>query len=966
MIRRFSLLMLLILLLSACRPAQPTPAAGGTIPQPGGTVLQPGGTIPQPAETLAPGAALPADPDVRIGTLENGLTYYVRANDEPTNRAELWLAVNAGSLEEDEDQLGLAHFLEHMLFNGTQNFPGTGVVDFLESVGMTFGPDVNAYTSFDETVYTIQVPTDNAETLAKGFQVLSDWAARATLDPAEIDAERGVVVEEWRLRDQTAAGRIQQQTLPFLLGDSRYADRLPIGDMEVIRSAPPQAVRRFYEQWYRPDLMAVIAVGDFDVDAVEGLIRDNFGPLQPPADPIPRPSYDLPTTDATQYLTVSDPEQSDTTFYFLRRRAAQPIQTVDDLRADMTADLFYIMLNERLDDIERRPDSPFLSASAGAGSLVRPVKLDIVVAQTPDGRVLDALDTITTEVERARRYGFSDAELGRAKAQLLNFYEQSYNERANTPSRTYADDYLSNFLEGEAIPSIGDLYADVQKLLPGITLDEVNAQVSELTAADNRLIYVTGPQKEATPLPSEEEMAATVEAALAADIQPLAQAEVAGELIDTPPAPAAIVFTQERADLGVTVIELANGVEVWMKPTDFKDDEVVFSGFSLGGSSLVSDEDFPEASLIATIVDQSGVGPYDASALAKLLAGKSLSAVPYIRELAEGIEGSAVPEDLETLFQLIHLYFTAPRADESVFEVVKQRQITELTNRAQDPNAALEDAFIEALYGDTIRRGPLPIEEVQNLDLARGFEIYQDRFGDANDFTFVFVGSFDVAELTTLAQTYLGTLPADGREESWRDVAPGLPQGVIEKDVYAGEGERSVVQMVFSGPFTPTVESKLQLDAMAGVLDILLREELREKRGGVYSSSAYAFTQELPEPGYFVVVAFATDPARVGELVDATFAQIHDLQQNGPSAANVTKVKAQALANLEVQLESNAFWLSRFKDYIIYGGEERLDFDAQKAAAQALTAEQIQAAAQELLRGDRYIKVVLFPASMQP
>ncbi len=344
MFPRLSLLLILVLLLSACQPIQPV--TGGTVP-----------AAPETALSVPEGSTLSVDPDVRIGTLDNGLTYYIRANDEPMNRAELWLAINAGSLMEDEDQLGLAHFLEHMLFNGTENFPGMGVVDFLESVGMAFGPDVNAYTSFDETVYTIQVPTDDPETMEKAFQVLSDWAARATLDPAEIEAERGVVVEEWRLRDQTAAGRIQQQTLPFLLGESRYAERLPIGEMDVIRSAPPETVRRFYEQWYRPDLMAVIAVGDFDVDSVEGLIQEHFAPLENPVEPTPRPSFDLPATDNTQFLTVSDPEQPSTTLYFLRRRPDTPVQTVEDLHADLVADLFYIMFNERLADITRLPAS---------------------------------------------------------------------------------------------------------------------------------------------------------------------------------------------------------------------------------------------------------------------------------------------------------------------------------------------------------------------------------------------------------------------------------------------------------------------------------------------------------------------------------------------------------------------------------------------------------------------------------
>jgi zinc protease len=948
-----TLLLVLILALTACQPIQPVEPAGVPAAEAGSAV---------PVDDTP----LPIDPDVRIGTLDNGLTYYIRANDEPMNRAELWLAINAGSVLEDEDQLGLAHFLEHMLFNGTENFPGMGVVDFLESIGMEFGPDVNAYTSFDETVYTIQVPTDDDATLESAFQVLEDWAAHATLDPAEVDAERGVIVEEWRLRDQTAAGRIQQETLPFLLGDSRYAARLPIGDMDVIRNAPTETLRRYYEEWYRPDLMSVIAVGDFDVDAVESLIQEHFGDLTGPEEAPARDGYDLPHNEETRYLTVSDPEETTTTVWFLRRRASNPVQTVADLRGDTVANLFYIMLNERLDDIERQPDAPFLTANSGRGGLVRPAAIDVVLARTQEDRVLDALDTIATEVERARRYGFTESELARAKSVLLNFYEQAYNERENTPSADYAGEYLDHFLEAQGIPSITSLFTSVQALLPQITLDEVNAEVEELAATDNRLIYVTGPEKAEAPLPSEADLAATVDAVLAREIEAPVEEEVATTLIETPPAPADVVTTEERPDLGATIVELANGVTVWMKPTDFKDDEVVFSGFSPGGSSLVSDADFTEASLIDTIVNESGAGPFTASELTRLLAGKTVNATPYIRELSEGLEGSAAPKDLETLFQLIHLYFTAPRADESISAVVQNRELTQLRNRAQDPNAALQDTLFKGLYGDTVRRGPLPIPEVEQLDLARGMEIYQDRFADAGDFDFAFVGSFDVEELTALAQTYLGTLPTLARDETWQDVAPDLPQGVIDEDVYAGEGERSTVQLVFTGPFSPTEQAKLELNAMAGVLDILLREELREARGGVYSSSAYAFSQDLPEPAYFVVVSFGTDPARVDELVTATFEQVDALKQDGPSDDNVTKVKAQALSTLEEQLENNGFWLTALKDYIFYGGESRVDFAAQQAAAEALSAEQIQAAAQEYLNTDNYVQATLFPAAMAP
>jgi len=955
MTRWLSWLFILTLVLSACTPIQlpadaPAPVATGSLP----------------VDDL--GAPLPVDPAVRVGALNNGLTYYVRRNTEPMNRAELWLAVNAGSILEEDDQQGLAHFLEHMLFNGTENFPGFGIVDFLESIGMAFGPDVNARTSFDETVYTIQAPTGDAETLAKALQVLKDWAAHATLDPKEIEQERGIIVEEWRLRDQTAAGRISNQLLPFILGDSRYAERLPIGDMDIVRSAPREAFTRFYETWYRPDLMAVIAVGDFDPDEMERLIQELFADLPMPDAPQPRPVYDLPSHEGTRYQVIDDPEQPSTQLTIFTLRPAEPIATAGDVREDVTTDLYYLMMNSRLEEIARAADAPFLSASSGSGSLVRPVDAAVIGASVQEEKALVAAEALVTEIERARRHGFTETELQRSRNELLNLYARLYNERDNTASRSYADEYLRHYLTGEAIPSVELVFGLVQELLPQITLEEVNDKAAILADDDNRLLYITGPRKEETPLPSEDDLAAVVAALETADIPPYVDSAVSDDLIETLPQPAAIVDETELPDLGVTALTLENGVHVLLKPTDFKDDEIVFNAVSPGGSSLYPDEDFPNASTIDDVVNESGVGDFTQTDLAKALAGKTVTVTPYIRELTEGFDGSAAPADLETLFQLVHLYFTAPRADEAAFEAFRAKQRTALVNRAQDPNAALQDALYAALYGDTIRRGPLTVEAIDTLDLARGFEIYQDRFADAGDFTFTFTGSFDMDEIKSLAQTYLGTLPAAGRVETWQDVAPDLPEGVIKEDVLKGEGDRSVVQMIFSGPLEPSREAELRLNAVAGVLDIVLREKLREELGGVYSSSAYAFIQDAPKPGYFVAIAFGTDPGRVDELVDAVFEQIADLQDNGPSAVNVEKVMAQQASSREVQLEQNSYWLTNLKDYVVYGDEDKLSTlrPEFQAAIGALTAESIQADAQQFLRSDRYIQVTLFPEAYAP
>lgn len=637
------------------------------------------------------------------------MTYFIRANTEPQDRAELWLAVNAGSILEDEDQLGLAHFLEHMMFNGTERFPGMGVVDYLETVGMEFGPDVNAYTSFDETVYTIQVPTGDAEIVDQGFQVLEDWAHAATLDPDEVEKERGVIIEEWRLDQQSAAGRIQEQTLPTVLGESRYSERLPIGDMDIIRSAPAETLRRFYENWYRPDLMAVVAVGDFeDLDQIEEMIQTHFSSMTAPEELLPRETFTTPNTDGTDYLVVTDPEETTSELQIWRRREVSPLHTGQDYRELLVRSLFYSILDERFRDLERKPDAPFLSVSSGFGNYVRPLDVDAVFAQTEEGKITDGLDAVITELERVARHGFSASELERAKQDMLESYLRSYNERNNRDSAGLADEYIAYFLTGEASPGIEYEYELVQQLLDGITLDDVNAISSDLVADDNRVVILTAPEKDDLILPTEAELAAAVEQAIAREIDPLTEELVAGDLVESRPEPVAIVDERTLPDVGLTEITLENGVRVLLKQTDFKDDEVVFTGFSLGGSSLVSDDDFVNAASIVAVITESGVGNFGQSDLEKLLSGKSVSIVPYIRELTEGLEGGSSVKDLETLFQLIYLYATAPRADEDAFQVFQTQMRADLENRALSPNSALRDAIFESLYGDTVRAAISP------------------------------------------------------------------------------------------------------------------------------------------------------------------------------------------------------------------------------------------------------------------
>lgn len=958
MTNRILTLLLAILLLAACQFPPPllmsdpdlAAAAAGT------------GDAPGPLE-IGLDQIIPIDPTIRTGSLENGLTYYARANREPANRAELWLALNAGSLQEDDDQQGLAHFLEHMLFNGTRRFPEQALIDFFERVGMTFGPDINAYTSFDETVYMLRFPMDDPQIVETAFAVLEDWAGYATIDPAEVELERGVVIEEERLRDQNASGRIRKQILPFLLGDSRYAVRQPIGLVDVIRSAPAEAVRRFYSDWYRPDLMAIIAVGDFDVDDFEKRIRETFADLPSPQTPRPRRVHTVPTSEEASYLIVTDPEFPVTIVEIDYRQPSRALDTAGAYREMLVGALFERMLNLRLDEISREADSPFVGAGVGSGALVRTLETLSVSAQVQDEEVLQGLEAVLTEVERVRRHGFTDSELERARSEILNRYQRLYNERENSDSGSFADEYKRNFLEKEAIPGIAYEYLLAGRFVPEITLEEVNRQADRYVGEKGRAVLVIAPASAAAALPDEAALAAVIASIEGKAIAAYQDTAVPDALLADEPAPVAIASRTTVEALATVDLELANGVRVLLKATDFKEDEVLFSAFSPGGSSLVSDADFPEAALIADVVSQSGLNGYSYNEVLRILAGQSVNVSPYIDETAEGFVGGAGDDFLLALFQMIYLYGAAARADAAAFSTMQDQARAFLRNRATQPNAAWQDAFTVARYGDVIRKGVLPLAEIEGLDRERAFAIYQERFADFSDFTFVFVGHFDIEQMVEWSQIYLGNLPSTGRVETWVDVSPDPPAGVVEEAVFAGQEAQSLVRILFTGRVEPTPENRLRL--LEGALDILAREELREKRSGVYASSVSSDLLSEPDELYEMNVVFGSDPERVEELVDALFALIADVQANGPRPDLLEKAKAQVLRQREEELEQNGFWLDLLSSYAAAEIEDPAEALNLAARLQAIDAASLQTAAQEFLPADRYIAVALYPEGFE-
>jgi zinc protease len=903
---------------------------------------------------------LPVDPQVTVGSLPNGLRYYVRVNPEPQNRAEFRLLVRAGSVLEDDDQQGLAHFAEHMAFNGTANFERQALVNYLETIGMRFGPDVNAYTSFDETVYMLQVPTDSAELVRKALQILDDWAHAVTFDSVEIDKERGVVIEEWRL-GQGAGTRMRDKQFPVIFQGSKYAERLPIGKKEVLESFPHAALRRFYDTWYRPNLMAVIAVGDFDGADIERQIREHFGDLENPPSPRPRPDFDVPNHAEPLFTITSDPEATSTGVSVLFKQPLRDHSTYGAYRQGIVEDLFSGMLNQRLFELSQQADPPFLGAGGGQGRFIGAKEVFSLGAGVKDGGVVKGLDALLTEAERIARFGFTEPELDRAKARRLRGLERAHAEREKTNSAVYASAYVSAFLEGDAIPGIDAELAMHRELLPAIALDDINRLARAWITPHNRVVVVGAPEKEGVALPTEAELAAVFEAVSHKTIVAYTDTLADASLVATAPAPSRVARERTIPELGVTEWQLANGITVVLKATDFKDDEILMQATSPGGTSLAPDERYLSASMASTVVNASGAGGFSVVDLQKLLAGKAVSVRPYVSAHEEGLSGSGSPKDLETLFQLAYLYVTAPRLDSAAFSAMRARMLTFTENRGRNPEQVFFDTVQATVSQGHLRQQPLTTERVGAIDPADALAFYRTRFADAGDFTFFFVGNIDLVQMRSLVETWLGGLPTAGRRESWRDHQVRPPAGVVKKVVHKGLEPKARVSLLFTGArYEDSHENRYVLSSLGEALRIRLREVLREDLGGVYGVGVGASSRTIPDTAYQVSIGFGADPARLDELIDSAFATIRGFQESGPADSIVQKVQETQRRGRETNLRRNAFWLGQLAAYRRGGQDPRalLEFDARVAS---LTAAKIRDAARHYIRFDNYVQVSLLP-----
>lgn len=927
------------------------------------------GQVPAPAPASAQtplrlSDPLPLSPDVKVGKLDNGLTYYIQKNAKPEKKVELRLVVKAGSILEDEDQQGLAHFTEHMAFNGSTNFKKHELISYLQSIGVKFGADLNAYTSFDETVYVLPIPTDKPENLARGFQVLEDWAHGLSFNDQDIDSERAIVLEELRL-GKGASDRMNKVLLPKLLNGSRYAERMPIGHEEIIEHFKYDAIKRFYHDWYRPDLMAVIVVGDVTPERAEALVKQHFGALKNPVNPRPRLYATIPARDQTEGLVITDKE-ADGNSVFIRypvRRALEP-RTIGDYRKKMIQNLYGNMLGVRMQELSQQAQPPFIQGGSSTAGLIRGYETFSAYALIGKGGVQPAINALVQEDERARRFGFSQDELDRARKNMLRTYERMYKERDKSDSSGYVAEFMRNFLAQESIPGVANEYNYARELLPQVTLDEVNAAVAAaIPAGDKKLVVYMGAEHGVNQdgVPTSASLLAAVEAAERLPVAARQEKALAKDLIDTPPAPGAIVAEKFIKELGVTEWTLSNGVKVMLKPTDFQNDQILMSSIRLGGQSLYGDADKFNARYAASIVGQMGLKTFSPFDLQKMLAGKTVYLGASLGSMSESMRGGSSNADLVSLLQLVYLNYTATRKDEAVYQSFISKQQDLAKNNMVQPEAVFADTVQSVLFHDhpRVAKRARP-EDFDQVALDRTLQIYRERFSSAKDTTFFFVGSFDPAVLKPLVATYLASLPVGEIRTTYNDLGVRPVEGVVKKDVFKGSEPKSDVSITFTGKAPHSEDANLKLLALTEVMNIRLIEELREKRGLIYGGGMQSDLSKFPYDHYTISATLPTGPEKVNDVIAATFAVIDSMKNDGPLVADLDKVKQNWIKGWQKSLRENSYWLNRLQGSVLQGADPASILTYQRRV-NALTPADVQQAAQKYFNLNNYVQVVLYP-----
>jgi zinc protease len=914
---------------------------------------------------MTPTAPVPMDPSVRHGVLENGLTYYIKVNKMPENRAEFYLINNVGAMQETPMQNGFAHLTEHMCFNGTKNFKKHEIIHYLQSIGMKFGPEINAYTVYDQTVYTLnKVPLEVKENIDTSLMILYDWACNVSMETDEINAERGVVREELRTR-RSANMRLRDKTNKVLFKDSKYAVHNIIGTVDVIDNSPCDTLRAFYKEWYRPDLQAIVVVGDFDADVMEAKVKEMFSKLPVHKNAKERKYYQIPDHKETRVVIATDPEAPMNMTWVYIKHNPDKDRSVSYYREGYLQQLYAIMVNARLEEESQKPDARFAQAGMFYTNLVRTKDGHLAVSVYSKDQIKDGTMAILEESERVKRYGFLPTELDRAKKEMMAAIEKSYNERNKRQSSSIANGIKGNFLTQEPIPSDDWEYEFGKKVLETVSVDEINKLVKKWIVDSNVVIALTGPEKEGITYPTEEEVLAWVAEVKNMNIKPYVDADANKPLIAAVPAPGTIVKEEKDKKHNITRWTLSNGVKVVLMPTDFKDDEILMIAQSAGGYSKYAQKDDVSSKIAADVIKQSGVGEFDNIELQKKLAGKNIRVYPFIGQLQEGFNGSSNKKDFETMLKLTYLYFTAPRADKDAFEAYKNREITSLENKSLDPNSGFFDSVRVVLSSHNARARAWNAEMYNEAKLNRIKYIFTDRFGDPSGFTFYFVGNIDPEKDKDAILTYLGGLPTVNRTETWSDLGIRYPD-TKDKIIYHRDMEtaKASVVVAYTGKTKKySVEDRLMLMAIQEYLDLRYTETLREEIGGTYGASVWSSFRPYPEPEYMLGVYFDCDPEKMDTMVYVVHQEIAKLIENGPDQKSVNNIVENKLKELKENEKKNRYWLGKLSDDDFYG-TDNVNFDYAKFW-QELTPKKIQKAAKKFMNEQSSIEIIQTAAEVK-
>lgn len=907
---------------------------------------------------------IPIDSKVRIGQLENGLTYYIRHNEEPKGQANFYIAQKVGSILEEEPQRGLAHFLEHMCFNGTVNFPGNGVIKYCEKIGVKFGADLNAYTSIDETVYNIDnVPVATTPSAVDScLLILHDWADGLLLEGDDIDHERGVIHEEWRSRTGgNAQMRMYEKILPEIYPNNLYGQRMPIGLIEVIDNFPYQAIRDYYKKWYRPDQQGIVVVGDIDVDVVEAKIKAIFGTIAKPVNPAERFYVQIEDNKEPIISMATDKEQQYAMTYIFRKHDAYP----DSLKGDMG---YYLtqyfenvagrMIDDRLEELSEQANPPFIQAGISDGNffLAKTKNAYYGVAITNEVGLVKGVTTVYREMLRALRHGFTDSEYERARASIITQIESAYNEREKQKSQKYCREYVRHFIDNEPIPGIENEYLIAQQVLPNITVEMVNQYMKGLVEDGNLVVACMLPEKEGVTYPTKQALLQALKDVENEDIAAYEDKSSNESLIKKAPK-AGKVVKSENGPFGYQKHTLSNGAVVYIKSTDFKADEIRMNAFSKGGTSLYDEKDAANLKVVDEVYELGGVGNFSNTELRKALAGKKVNLSTSINTYSEALNGSTTPKDFETMMQLTYLQFTAPRMDNDAFQSWKTKSSAMLMNAATNPMKAFNDTIRRTLYPNLPRLQSLSQEDLDAVDYKRCMQIGKERFANAADFTFVFTGNIDESTVIPMIEQYIASLPAKGKKEDCRDFGGSRLAGVRE-NIFQREMEipTATVFMDYNGKETYSLRNQLIYSIADQVLDIVMTEEIREKEGGTYGVSVNSQLSNLPKPSVSIQVYYQTDPDKYVHLNNRISEIIDEFVVVGPSAENLAKVKEYMMKKHQEHLRDNGFYAGAIKEFLSTGVDKCTDYEK---VLNSITAEDIRTVVANLIKQKNSSKVIL-------